>query len=232
MKKSPLRVWLKRTFNGLMEDVLYVDSRDLERARQRLALEQTVEFIEHNLPGTTSFNNRYDLYRHLVKYIPSTPDGLLCEFGVAGGKSINFMSKLMPDRVLHGFDSFEGLPEDWGARLPKGAFKQAVPNVASNVRLHKGWFSDSLPPFLAENVGAVDYLHVDSDLYSSAQTVFELLTPRIRPGTVICFDEFFNYAGWKDGEFKAFMEFSEKTGVKYEYLGYNNRGTQLAVQML
>ena len=61
--------------------------------------------------------------------------------------------------------------------------------------------------------------------------MFELFAPRILPGTVIFFDEFFNYPGWQDGEFKAFIEFVETSGMNFEYLGYNNRGTQLAVQM-
>ena len=231
MKKNPLRVWIKHLFNRLLDDLLDVESRNIARARQRLALDQTVEFIETHLPSVFSFDNRYSLFRYLVKLMPSTENGLVCEFGVAGGKSINFLSRLMPDRTLHGFDSFEGLPEDWASRLPKGAFKQAVPEVASNVRLYQGWFSDTLSPFLTKNTGDADFLNIDCDLYSSTKTVFELFAPRILPGTVIFFDEFFNYPGWQDGEFKAFIEFVETSGMNFEYLGYNNRGTQLAVQM-
>lgn len=231
MRKNLLRVWIRRAFNGLMDDVLDLEGRNITRARQRLALEQTVEFIEDNLPATISFDNRYSLLKHLVRFIPSTENGLLCEFGVAGGKSINFLSKLMPDRILHGFDSFEGLPEDWSSRLPKGAFKQAMPKVEANVRLYKGWFSDTLPPFLAEHTGKADFLNIDCDLYSSTKTVLGLFAPRIQPGTIVYFDEFFNYAGWKEGEFKAFMEFIKTSGMDFEYLGYNSRGTQLAVKM-
>lgn len=232
MKKNPFRVWVKRIFNSLMEDVLSLESRDIPLARQRLALQQTVEFVENNLPTVNSFDSRYALLKHLVQFIPTTENGLICEFGVAGGKSINFLSKLMPTRTLHGFDSFEGLPEDWASRLPKGSFKQAVPKVEANVTLYKGWFSDSLPPFLSENKGKVDFLNIDCDLYSSTKTVFELCASRIQSGTVINFDEFFNYAGWQEGEFKAFMEFVKQSDMKFEYLGYNQRGTQLAVRML
>lgn len=232
MKKNPLRVWVKRVFNGLMNDVLELESRDIKLARQRLALEQTVEFVENNLPNAASFDSRYGLLKHIAQFIPATENGLICEFGVAGGKSINFLSKLMPTRTLHGFDSFEGLPEDWASRLPKGSFKQTVPQVEANVKLHKGWFSDSIPPFLSENIGKADFLNIDCDLYSSTKTIFELFAPRIQSGTVINFDEFFNYAGWQDGEYKAFMEFVKQSGMKFEYLGYNSRGTQLAVRMM
>ena len=40
-------------------------------------------------------------------------DGLFLEFGVYNGASINILSKLKPDKVFHGFDTFTGLPEDW-----------------------------------------------------------------------------------------------------------------------
>lgn len=231
MKKNPLRVRLKRVFNNLMDDAFDIESRNILRARQQLALKQTVEFVEKHFPTVVSFDNRYSLFKHIFKFIPATENGLLCEFGVAGGKSINFLSTLMPNRTLYGFDSFEGLPEDWASRLQKGAFKQSIPAVASNVKLYKGWFSDTLPPFLAENGGKADFLNIDCDLYSSTKTIFELFAPRIQSGTVIYFDEFFNYAGWQGGEYKAFMEFVNASGMGFEYIGYNNRGTQLAVLM-
>jgi len=39
--------------------------------------------------------------------------------------------------------------------------------------------------------------------YSSTKTVFDTLADRIVPGTVIVFDEFFNYPGSKRGESKG-----------------------------
>ncbi len=231
MRKNPLRVWLKRITVGLMNDALSVKMRDIEWARQYRALQETAEFVERNLPLVPSFDSRYNLFRFLIKFIPATEHGLICEFGVAGGKSINFLSKLMPNRIIHGFDSFEGLPENWTHRLQKGAFKQPMPKVNPNVRLHKGWFSETLPVFLAENPGMADFLNIDCDLYSSTKTVFELFAPRIQPGTVIYFDEFFNYPGWQQGEYRAFTEFVQANGVEYEYLGYNRLGTQLALQI-
>jgi hypothetical protein len=43
---------------------------------------------------------------------------------------------------------------------------------------------------------------------------------RIVPGTVIVFDEYWNYPNWKEHEFKAFQEFVNKVGLEYEYLGH------------
>lgn len=55
---------------------------------------------------------------------------------------------------------------------------------------------------------------------------------RIQPGTVICFDEYINYLGWKEGEYRAFSEFLKRTGFGVEYLAYNNRGTQVALRIV
>jgi predicted O-methyltransferase YrrM len=99
------------------------------------------------------------------------------------------------------------------------------------VILHKGWFSDTLPLFLDEYSESVRFLHVDCDLYSSTRTIFSALADRLVPGTVIVFDEFFNYPGWQECEYKAFMEFVS-TGRRFEYLAYNCRSEQVAVRLL
>jgi hypothetical protein len=99
------------------------------------------------------------------------------------------------------------------------------------VRLHKGWFNDSIPVYLQALGGKttpIAYLHVDCDLYSSTRTIFELLGDRIVPGTVIVFDEYFNYAGWEAGEYLAFQEFIQASGLRYKYITYNHSHEQVA----
>jgi hypothetical protein len=72
---------------------------------------------------------------------------------------------------------------------------------------------------------------VDCDLYSSTKIVFDALQPRLAPGAVIVFDEYFNHPEWELGEHKAFNEFLAKTGLSFEYLGYHCKGEQLAVKL-
>ena len=79
---------------------------------------------------------------------------------------------------------------------------------------------------------SVAFLHVDSDLYSSAKTVFKYLATRIQPRTIIQFDEYFNYPGWRLHEFKAFQEFVAEYGIRYDYLGYVVAGYSVAVAIL
>lgn len=158
-------------------------------------------------------------------------DGLVVEFGVFSGKSINRIAHHKTGPV-YGFDSFEGLPEDWRDGYPKGAFTRSdLPAVAPNVELIVGWFDRTLPTFLDNHPGPASLIHVDCDLYSSTQTVLTQLRPRIVPGTIILFDEYFNYPGWEMHEFKAFREFVESWGVQYEYIGVNPNHQQVAVRV-
>jgi hypothetical protein len=99
------------------------------------------------------------------------------------------------------------------------------------VELIPGLFDSSLGPFLREHTESALLLHLDADLYSSTKTVLDVIKARIVPGTIIVFDEFFNYPGWQEGEAKAFFEFIESAKLRFEYLGYNCLGTQLAAQI-
>jgi hypothetical protein len=180
-----------------------------------------------------------DVLRHAKQ------DGLWLEFGVWVGTSINLIASIMKmynkhHNTIYGFDSFEGLPENWadpktgeiqeeglkgcfdlGGRLPEKRF--------SNIEYIKGWFDDTLPAFVKNNQKPVAMLHIDSDLYSSAKTIFDCLSDRIIPGTVIMFDEFFNYVGYEAHEYKAFREFVEKYNVKYRWLAHVEDGRQAAL---
>jgi hypothetical protein len=158
--------------------------------------------------------------------------GLVGEFGVGSGRTINHIASVLPDTQIFGFDSFEGLPEDWRPGFPKGTYAiRKLPAVFPNITLIKGWFHETLPAFLQEHSGIFSFLHIDCDLYSSTKTILELCQGRIQPGTVIVFDEYLNYPGWKDGEHKAFQEFVEETLLSYTYAGFCEGEEQVVVKI-
>ena len=95
-----------------------------------------------------------------------------------------------------------------------------------------GLFSETLPEFVENHSASCAYIHVDCDLYSSTKTVFDCLNHKIMTGTIIVFDEYFNYPSWKDNEFKAFQEFVADNAVRYEYIGYVPEYEQAAVRIL
>lgn len=106
-----------------------------------------------------------------------------------------------------------------------------MPKVNSNVQLIKGWFDKTLPDFLKDHSEKCAFVHIDSDIYSSAKTVFTELGKKITHGTVIQFDEYFDRPNWQKGEFKAFHEFLDEQNLDYEYIGYCNNGPQCAVRI-
>nr|WP_245636883.1 class I SAM-dependent methyltransferase [Azospirillum thiophilum] len=158
--------------------------------------------------------------------------GLVLEFGVRRGTSLDHIAEAAGQEV-HGFDSFEGLPEGW-VNSPRGVLTTGnqLPPVRDNARLHVGWFEDSLPPFLAAQPGPVRFVNVDSDIYASARTVLTALADRIRPGSIIVFDEYIGNLSWRDDEYRAFQEFAVEHAVRYEYFAASPYTKQVAVRIL
>jgi tetratricopeptide (TPR) repeat protein len=176
------------------------------------------------------FGNSGRLLRHAIAC--ATTPGLVLEFGVRRGTSLDHIADVAGQEV-HGFDSFEGLPEGW-VNSPRGVLTtgRQLPQVRDNARLHVGWFEDSLPPFLSAHLGPVRFVNVDSDIYASARTVLTALADRVRPGTVIVFDEYIGNHSWRDDEYRAFQEFAAENAVRYEYFAASPYTKQVAVRIL
>jgi hypothetical protein len=140
------------------------DSYDvLDVAFFRAAM-QSAEFYEQNMITARAYESHLALLTHALEIAPK--NGLVLEFGVATGRTITHVAS-QTRRQVHGFDSFSGLPESWRTGFPQGAFAQELPQVPSNVTLHKGLFSETLPEFIANATESVALLHIDCDLYSS-----------------------------------------------------------------
>ena len=201
-----------------------VDTGRIHPARERSlrALQRSVDYIERVMPDALGFDTQRDAIDYALQAAAAV-DGHYLEFGVFRGGTIRYVARRIGKRIIHGFDSFEGTPSAWsGFGLGSKAFntKGRLPRVPDNVRLHPGYFDASLPKWLTENPGQAAFIHVDCNLYSSTKTILEPLAPRLVPGTVILFDEYFNYPNWEQHEFKAFQEFVGAHKVKYTYLAF------------
>jgi hypothetical protein len=209
-----------------------VDTGRIHPVRERAlrALQRSVDYIESAMPGALGLENQRELIDFSLRAVAI--DGHYLEFGVFTGGTIRYMARHVGNRTIHGFDSFEGLPEPWsGFSLGGKSFdvKGRLPRVPGNVTLHRGYFDQSLPQWLNDHPGPVAFVHIDCDLYSSTKTILDLLASRLVNGTVILFDEYFNYPGWEQHEFKAFQEFVAARGVKYDYLAFARQ--QVAVRI-
>jgi hypothetical protein len=74
-------------------------------------------------------------------------------------------------------------------------------------------------------------MHIDCDIYSSTKTIFDLTKGRLAPGAIIIFDEYFNYPGWQQQEYQAFMQYVQEENVAFDYLGYVRTASQVAVRL-
>jgi Flp pilus assembly protein TadD len=159
-------------------------------------------------------------------------DGLVLEFGVRHGTSIDFIAARIGERTVHGFDSFEGLPESWGA-LERGAYstRGRMPKVAPNVALHAGWFAHTLAPFAEKNSGFVRFMNVDCDLYSSTCEVLTAFGSRLVDGSVIVFDELLCNPGWRDEEHRALVEASRTFDFGWDDLAFSLFTKQAAIRV-
>ena len=230
---------------------------DAERMAWLRATWQTAKLIDRELHGATVFKGAHPRERHDLEarnalltyaielslrtqlYQQHQNNALFCEFGVHEGETLNHLAQTLANRAIdvrmHGFDSFEGLPDDWflGRRAGRFSLQGSTPPVPANVALHKGWFMDTLPTFLERHTGPASFLHIDADLYSSAQTILSGMHEhnRIQKGTVIVFDEYFNYPGWMEHEYRAWKEFVSSTGFRFSYVGYAPCHYSVAIQV-
>lgn len=197
---------------------------------------ESIKYIRENGSNAIMFTDRMEMFKFVFEEHVKTKDykdKLFLEFGVFEGSTINFCSSLIPEAKFYGFDSFEGLPETSGVWV-KGEFdvKEKLPKVNDNISLIKGYFNETLPKFLEEHKEKAAFIHIDCDLYSSTKTVFDNIYDRIVPNTVIQFDEYYNYPGWRNHEFKAFQEFCKKYSVEYEYIGISHMQVAVVIKSI
>ncbi|HXB94020.1 MAG TPA: class I SAM-dependent methyltransferase, partial [Puia sp.] len=146
-----------------------------------------------------NYSNRVKLHEYVIssQELAQKPIHYL-EFGVAGGTSFAWWIKANhhPDSRFFGFDTFEGLPEDWHF-FKKGAFSFDIPFLDDDRGTFiKGLFQDTVYNFLdkyrktTDTPDAVRVLHMDADLYSSTLFALTMMAPFLRNGDIILFDEF------------------------------------------
>ena len=202
------------------------------------ALQDSAQYALDNFSKAMQFETRPELWSYCLNRIPQLQTGgrggVICEFGVWRGESINFFAKSCPKARVFGFDSFEGLEEDWyGTRIQKGFFSTngQLPKCENNVILIKGWFEDTLPKFCRElQQEKIHLLHMDADTYKPTAYVLSSLLNNLGKGTIIIFDEYFGYPNFRLHEFKAWQELVDSSGLKYRYIGYTQ--VQVAIEIL
>ena len=189
------------------------------------AINESADYASKYLSEVLIFKKNSEIWDYTIHNIIESSPGMVLEFGCYSGTSVNYFARRLPNFQIFGFDSFEGLPEDWfGHHAAKGAFDRQgrLPNVLKNVELVSGWFEDSLPGFFSDlSDQKVSLVHIDSDTYKSANFVLSHLKAHMYPGMLILFDEYLGYPNWRNGEFLAWQQFCIAHLIKYKYKAFS-----------
>jgi O-methyltransferase len=208
---------LFRLFSGLSSNLVYLTRFSAWASKNRRP-------ACNDFPSRWSYEKRYPFYAAILdmEHLAAVPITYL-EFGVATGQSFRWFTNQNkhPDSHFYGFDTFTGLPEDFGV-YKRGMFNtnNQVPQLDdSRGMFFQGLFQQTLPGFLPQLRGqSRKVIMMDADLYSATLYVLTSLAPYLSKGDVIFFDEF----AVPTHEFKAFDDFRLSYHMDLQLIGAAN----------
>ncbi|MCU0321108.1 MAG: class I SAM-dependent methyltransferase [Chitinophagaceae bacterium] len=177
----------------------------------------------NDFPSKWNYSKRNAMYKWVIDNEQLTQPINYIEFGVAAGHSFKWWLEQNKDTQskFYGFDTFDGLPEDWGP-FKKGSFSNAneLPVINDDRgKFYKGLFQQTVPSFVKELDNTKrNVLMMDADLYSATLYALTSLAPYLKKGDIIFFDEFVV----PTHEFKAFLDFTQSYYIKLELIAAAN----------
>lgn len=182
-----------------------------------------------------NYNKRIKLYEYIIeKYSLKTESIYFMEFGVCSGNSFVWWlnANNNPNSKFAGFDTFEGLPENWGMMFNKGDMKSDIPTLDDKrATFVKGLFQDTLVQYTRDNdINQCQrkVIHLDADLFTATLFSLTTLAPYLKKGDIIMFDEF----NTPNHEFFAWDIFTKSYYVKYRLIGAVNNYFQAAFEIV
>lgn len=97
------------------------------------------------------------------------------------GATLRIIADARGGEDVYGVETFTGLPEDWRLGFPAGTFG-----------------ADTLPARRRRSL-------------QLCRSRVDLVGPRLQVGSIIQFDEYFNFTGWRNHEFKAGEEYVRRS---------------------
>ena len=172
--------------------------------------------------------HRWALFDHMIEL--SKKDRSLYEFGVWRGAAFRYLIRTF--KKGYGFDTFEGIPEDWHTEKA-GTYTSDgnIPKIKGG-KFIVGKFEDTLPGFFAEERPMASVINFDADLYSSTICALNFAKPVIDQHTILIFDEFIINKNWEQDEYKALEEFCSNNHYTYEVLAISFFTKQVAVKLI
>ena len=174
------------------------------------------------------FFHRWALFDRMVQL--SNKDKPFYEFGVWRGEAFKYLIKTF--KKGYGFDTFEGIPEDWHNEKAGSYTSQGVIPKIKGGEFIAGKFEDTLPKFFSEAKPMASIINFDADLYSSTICALNWASSVIDQNTILIFDEFLINPNWENDEHKALEEFCLQNNYKYEVLAVSFFSKQVAVRLI
>ena len=179
-----------------------------------------------NLPEL--YFHRWALFDRMIEH--SKRDRPFYEYGVWRGEAFQYLIKTF--KRGYGFDTFEGIPEDWHDEKA-GAYSSEgnIPQIEGGEFI-VGKFEDTLPEFFSKPRPKASIINFDADLYSSTICALNFSKPVIDKHTILIFDEFIINKNWEQDEYKALNEFCLNNNCTYEVLAISFFTKQVAVRLI
>ncbi|MDP4285076.1 MAG: class I SAM-dependent methyltransferase [Bacteroidota bacterium] len=177
----------------------------------------------NDFPSKWDYNKRYDLYNYIIEKEGLDTEINYLEFGVANGESFTWWMTKNTNAAsrFYGFDTFTGLPEDFGP-FKKGTFNtnNDIPKIKDDRgKFLQGLFQQTLPGFLKNfNNAKKTVIMMDADLYTATLFTLTSLAPFLKEGDIILFDEFVV----PTHEFMAYQNFIDSSYFNLELIGAAN----------
>ncbi|MBW3050415.1 hypothetical protein DNJ72_00185 [Prochlorococcus marinus XMU1403] len=174
------------------------------------------------------FFHRWALFDYVIN--KSKKDRPFYEFGVWRGESFKYLINTF--KKGYGFDTFDGLPEDWHhEKQGKYSADGVIPKIEGGTFI-AGKFEDALPSFFSKPRPLASIINFDADLYSSTLCALNYSKSVIDKDTILIFDEFIINNNWEQDEYKALNEFCSDNNFSYEVLAISYMSKQVAVKII
>ena len=206
--------------------------KNIRVAAQLRAATSSAEWLHRNADRAPTYDRRNEMLEALFPFVPA--EGDLAEFGVHTGAITVFVRPRFADRRYHAFDSWRGVPEAMSLRRKKFFFdlNGVVPKLPPDAIIHSGWFHETIPKWREQFDAPIAFAYIDCDLYESVCTVLEGLTDRIRAGTILVFDSWYNFPNWEEHSPKASEEWMQRHGIRMEPIGVTTMDHSVAFRIV
>jgi hypothetical protein len=237
-----MREYLKKIIRRLGDNFNFTVSKQptiIGKYREK-AIDDALNHFEPHFIGSNIFNFEEEIrnfaINKAIELNTNDDNDFYLEFGVFKGNSINYFSKYLQkvDSTIYGFDSFEGLEENWTGthHLKNIAFnlKGQKPKTNRNVVIIEGKIQKTLLDFCNTKLknNKINFIHFDFDTFTPTDFTLRILKNNLKKNTIILFDEIYGFPNWRDHEYKALI--NNLSEDKYKFIAFSEK--QAVIQIL